>query len=103
LLAVDLSADGRTLASGSNDGTARLWDIAAGRQLSLLKHRDIVDRRGLQSRRQIAGHRLLGSRRPSLGRRQGNGDPRPCAVHKEIVWDVAFAPDGRNARQQQLR
>jgi WD40 repeat protein len=37
---VDFSADGRTLASGSDDQTIRLWDIATGKQLKMLINGD---------------------------------------------------------------
>ena len=41
--AIAVSADGARLASGSLDGTARLWDVATGKELrALLGHRGVV-------------------------------------------------------------
>lgn len=37
VLALAYSPDGRTLASASDDGTARLWDVATGRQVTKLQ------------------------------------------------------------------
>ena len=40
---VQLSPDGRTLASGSTDGTVKLWDVATGQSVTTLdEHTDVV-------------------------------------------------------------
>jgi len=41
--AIVFSADGRTLASGSNDHAVKLWDVAGGKAIRTLQgHTDLV-------------------------------------------------------------
>ena len=48
---VSFSSDGRTLASGSRDGTVRLWDVVTGSHLHTIT---VVDRSGFHSVNSVA-------------------------------------------------
>jgi WD40 repeat protein len=74
---VAFAPDGKLLASVSADATARLWDVADGREV-----------------RKLGGE--LGNPapgRPGIQVLQG-GPARPGA-HGNMVWAVAFSPDGK--------
>jgi WD40 repeat protein len=105
VLALALSADGRTLASGSEDETIRLWEASTGKPLrTLAGHREAVT--ALTWQPNISGGRAEDAQRVCLA----SGD-RAGAVH---LWDVrrgaivrllaragaevlclAFSPDGK--------
>jgi WD40 repeat protein len=94
LVCLDLSRDARLAVTGSNDGTARLWDLDAGKEL-----------------RRLDGHpeRIIGAAFSPDGRRAATA----CWDQKARVWDVgtgkllraldcgskafavAFSPDGK--------
>ena len=93
VVALDFSADGRLLATGSNDHTARLWDTATGSERARLQHDDAVV--------SVAFH----PKRPWLATGSKDGSARVWNItdgaqlrrleaHDE-VRAVVFSPNGR--------
>ena len=54
--AVSFSPDGRYVATGSWDKTARVWEVSSGREVARLTHGDYVYGRQLQRRRALSSH-----------------------------------------------
>ena len=91
------SPDGRTCSTGSEDGTARLWDAATGQPLGqpLLHQAEVTaaafspDGRPCSPRARTMTARLW-ERRPRIGAFDG-----PWAMTRASSSQSAFSPDGR--------
>lgn len=97
VVSVDVSPDGRLAISGSNDGTARLWDLKSGKQIRTLGGRS-------GSSWAVAfspdGKQVLaGSSSGGLGLWEVTSGKKlhTFAKHPAAVRAVAFLPDGKRA------
>ncbi|MEV7190222.1 hypothetical protein AB0N81_00255 [Streptomyces sp. NPDC093510] len=92
--AVAFGAGGRTVASGGQDGTVRLWNTVTGRQLKVLRgHRGPVSSVAFSP----DGHSVVGGGEDGTVRlwNTATGSSRVMATgHRGDVGAVAFSPDG---------
>ena len=91
--AVEFSADGRLIATASNDKTARTWEAATGRELNRFVHDDGVSTVAFEPSGKYLG---TGSKdRTARLWDLGGGRELARVTHAEEVRKVAFSPNGR--------
>jgi WD40 repeat protein/serine/threonine protein kinase len=91
--AVALSPDGRTALTACWDKTARLWDLASGKQIAELQHHGRVAAVAFSP----DGRTALTGGEDSKARLWDLASGKQVAElpHERTVWSVAFSPDGR--------
>ncbi len=90
---VALSSDGKTLVSGSEDKTIKIWNIDTGQLIRTLNgHSDSVRSVALSSDGQIIAS---GSGDKTLKLWNLETGVRTFSQHSGPVWSVAFSPDGQ--------
>ena len=87
---VSFSPDGRTLASGSNDQTVRLWDVETGTLKNTLRHTDRV----LSVAFSPDGQLLASGSQDAILRLWNGKNLRGIIGHTNAIWSVSFSPDG---------
>ena len=91
VLSVSFSLDG-TLASGSEDGTIRLWDVAARQNITTLRHRDRVLSVSFSPDGTLASGSEDGT--VKLWDVVTQQDIATLEGHAYTVWSVSFSRDG---------
>ena len=91
---VAFSPDGKTLATGSDDGTVRLWDVATGKQIATLTGHTGRSPRWRSARTARPWPRRQRRHRPAVGRGHRLRSSHPHR-HTGPVTSVAFSPDGK--------
>jgi len=90
---VAFSPDGQFLATAGRDGTARVWDLANGQEMSRLRHAAPVEAVAFSP----DGHQLITASFDGTARLWdlASGDERLRAVHPGGSEVAAFSPQGR--------
>ncbi|MEH2292422.1 eIF2A-related protein [Nostoc sp.] len=92
---VAFSPDGRTIASGSNDKTIKLWDVTTGREIYTLQgHSDSVHSVAFSP----DGKTLASGSHDKIIKLWDvttGGQIRTIQAHSDWVTSVAFSPDGK--------
>ena len=92
---VAFSPDGKTLATGDDDGTARLWDVATGQQIRSLLPAPAQSARWRSARTARPWPPAATTARPGCGTWPPGGRSAASLRAPAPVSSVAFSPDGK--------
>ena len=91
---VAFSPDGQRIVTGSWDGTAKIWEVASGRELFTLKGNDAIWSVAFSR----DGQRIVTGSRDATAKVWQATSGRELLTfrgHSDAIWSVAFSPDGR--------
>src|SRR5205823_8341995 len=90
---VAYSPDGKRLASGSTDGTIKVWEADTGQETLAFHHPDVIMKVAFSPDRRLlaaaASNRIV--KVWDVTTRQ---EVLTLRGHKDTVWGVAFSPEG---------
>lgn len=106
IYSLDFSKDGRLIASGSGDRSARIWDVESGKVIHILKIEDTPPQRegGITSIVFSPDGRYVAA--GSLDRIVRVWDVKTGQLveyfegHRDSVYSVAFSPDGKRTTER---
>src|SRR5262249_5902644 len=82
-------------AAGGNDASARVWDIATGKQVARLQHRDLVDAVTFSPDGSLVGTGSVDGTVSLWAAATGERINQMVADRSQPVYNIAFSPDGR--------
>lgn len=92
---VAFSPDGKVLATGSEDQTVKLWDVASGQELATLQgHTDVVSSVSFSPDGTILAT-ASGDRTVKLWDVAGRRELATFTGHQNAIRSLAFSPDGK--------